>query len=324
MNPRFARLHPEMDVDEAIAYLRRQAGQVETIYYAYVLDAEQRLLGIVSLRDLLSARRDQHVHQVMRRRFQYVLEDARQEAVAKLMSDHRLLAIPVLDRTRVLRGIVTMDDAMRAAQENANREMQKVGGSEALDLPYLRTSLRDMIRKRAGWLALLFLGEMFTATAMSFFEQEIARAVVLALFIPLIISSGGNSGSQATTLVIRAMALGEVRPRQWWKVLLKEWASGIGLGLVLCSIGVSRILIWHGVFGSYGEHFAQLAFTVGTSLVFVVLFGTLAGAMLPLMLRGCRLDPASASAPAVATLVDVSGLIIYFSVAKLFMLGRLV
>jgi magnesium transporter len=257
----------------------------------------------------------------MRRRFQTVLETEQQQAVAKLMADHRLLAIPVLDPSGVMRGIVTVDDAMQAAQADADREIQKIGGSEALDRPYLETSSRDMIRKRAGWLSVLFLGEILTATAMAFFEKEISRAVVLALFIPLIISSGGNAGSQAATLVIRAMALGEVRPRQWWRVLSKELISGIGLGLILCLIGVVRILFWHSVSGVYGEQFAHLALVIGLSLIGVVLFGTVAGAMLPLILRSCRLDPASASAPAVATLVDVSGLIIYFSIAKVFLLG---
>jgi magnesium transporter len=321
MNPRFARLRPEMGVDEAIAYLRRQAGQVETIYDAYVLDSEQRLRGIVSLGDLISAPRDRRVQEVMHRRFQSVLESERQEAVAKLMADHRLLAIPVRDKAGVMCGIVTIDDALQAVREGASREIQKMGGMEALDAPYLQTGFRAMLRKRAVWLSVLFLGEMLTATAMGFFEAEIARAVVLALFIPLIISSGGNSGSQATTLVIRAMALGEVRPRQWFQVLRRELASGLGLGAALCLIGMARILIWHGVSGAYGSEFGQVALVVGASLVGVVLFGTLAGAMLPLILRSCRLDPASASAPAVATMVDVSGLIIYFSIAKLFLLG---
>jgi magnesium transporter len=180
-----------------------------------------------------------------------------------------------------------------------------------------------MMWKRAGWLAVLFLGEMLTATALGFFENEIAQAVVLALFIPLIISSGGNSGAQATTLVIRAMALGEVRLRHWWKIFRREFLAGITLGTVLCAIGVTRILVWHGVSGAYGEQFARVALTVGVSLIGVVLLGTITGAMLPLLLRACRLDPASASAPAVATLVDVSGLVIYFSSAKVFILGVL-
>jgi magnesium transporter len=323
MSPRFARLRPEMPIDEAIAYLRRQAGQVETIYYAYVLDEDRRLLGIVSLRDLLSARRDQPVRNVMRTRFQSVLDQDREEAVAKLMADYRLLAIPVVNRVGVMQGIVTIDDAMQAARENADEQLQKIGGMEALGGPYLTTSFGTMIRKRAGWLAALFLGEMLTATAMGFFQDEIARAVVLALFIPLIISSGGNSGSQATTLVIRAMALGEVRVRDAFKVLQREVMAGLGLGGVLSLIGILRIRVWHGLWGSYGEQFGRIALTVGTSLIGVVLFGTISGAMLPLLLRLCRADPATASAPAVATLVDVSGLVIYFSVAKLFMIGVL-
>lgn len=321
MNPRFARLRPEMDIDEAIAYLRRQAGQVETIYDAYVLDSGQRLLGVVSLSDLISSPRDRRVRQVMRRHFHSVLESERQEAVTKLMADHRLLAIPVRDKAGVMCGIVTIDDALQADREGASRELQKLGGMEALDGPYLQTGFRAMLRKRAGWLSVLFLGEMLTATAMAFFEAEIARAVVLALFIPLIISSGGNSGSQATTLVIRALALGEVRPRQWWQVLSRELGLGLGLGTVLCLIGVARILLWHGLSGAYGKDFEQVALVVGISLIGVVLFGTIVGAMLPLVLRACGLDPASASAPAVATMVDVSGLVIYFSIAKLFLLG---
>lgn len=321
MSPRFARLRPEMGIDEAIAYLRRQAGQVETIYYAYVLDLEQHLLGIISLRDLLSARPNQEVRHVMRTRFQCVFADEREEAVSKLMADHRLLALPVLNRSGVMQGIVTIDDAMQAARETAGRDLHKVGGMEALDGPYLETRFTKMIQKRAGWLSVLFVGELFTATAMGFFETEISRAVVLVMFIPLIISSGGNAGSQAATLIIRAMALGEVRLGQWWRVLSREALSGIALGAVLCVLGVTRILLWHGMSGAYGETFGRVALTVGASLIAIVLFGTLAGAMLPLLLRFCRFDPASASAPAVATLVDVSGLVIYFSVAKVFMLG---
>jgi magnesium transporter len=323
MSPRFARLRPEMGIDEAIAYLRRQAGQVETIYYAYVLDAAQRLLGTVSFRELLSASHEQTVRSVMRTNFQFVLEDERQEAVGKLMADHRLLALPVMNRNGIMQGIVTIDDAVLIARQNASRNLQKVGGMEALDEPYLNTGFTKMMWKRAGWLSALFLGEMLTATALGFFEREIAQAVVLALFIPLIISSGGNSGAQATTLVIRAMALGEVRLHHWWRILAREFLTGITLGAILCAIGITRILLWHGVSGAYGEDFARVALTVGVSLIGVVSLGTLTGAMLPLLLRACRLDPASASAPAVATLVDVSGLIIYFSVAKLFILGAM-
>jgi magnesium transporter len=321
MSPRFARLRPDMTIDEAIAYLRRQAGQVETVYYAYVLDADQHLLGTVSLRELLSAGHDQTLRNVMRTNFQFVLENARQEAVEKLMADHRLLALPVVTRSGVMQGIVTVDDAMLMARQSAGHNLQKVGGMEALDAPYLETGFGKMVWKRAGWLSALFLGEMLTATALGFFENQIAQAVVLALFIPLIISSGGNSGAQATTLVIRAMALGEVRLRHWWKILRREFLAGMTLGGVLCAIGVTRIVVWHSVSGAYGDQFARVALTVGVSLIGVVLLGTIIGAMLPLLLRAGRLDPASASAPAVATLVDVSGLVIYFSVAKVFIFG---
>jgi magnesium transporter len=208
-------------------------------------------------------------------------------------------------------------------QEEATEDAQKFGGMEALDAPYLQTGFWHMIKKRAGWLAILFLGEMFTASAMGQFEDEIAKAVVLALFVPLIISSGGNSGSQASTLIIRAMALGEVRLRDWWRIIRRELASGLTLGIILASIGVVRILAWQGAFHSYGEHYALVAITVGISLIGVVTWGTLSGSMLPFILRRVGFDPASASAPFVATLVDVTGLVIYFEVAKVVLGGTL-
>ena len=214
-----------------------------------------------------------------------------------------------------MKGIVTVDDVVDVVREEATEDMQKVGGVEALDAPYLEIEMPRMIRKRVGWLCVLFLGEMLTASAMGFFEKEIARAVVLALFIPLIISSGGNSGSQATTLVIRAMALGEVRLRDWWRVIRREFLAGLGLGLVLALIGFVRIVVWEGLFHTYGPHYVGIAATVAISLVGVVLWGTLAGSMLPFILRRLGFDPASASAPFVATLVDVSGLVIYFTAA---------
>jgi len=208
-------------------------------------------------------------------------------------------------------------------QEEATEDIQKIGGVASLAGPYLEVPLRVMIRKRAGWLAALFLGEMLTATAMGQFEAEITRAVVLALFVPLIISSGGNSGSQATTLVIRAMALGEVKIRDWWRVIRRELVTGLGLGLILASIGLVRILLWQALFNAYGEHYFLVALTVALSLVGVVLWGSIAGSILPFILRGLGLDPASASAPFVATLVDVTGLVIYFSVAVIVLRGTL-
>lgn len=323
MSPRFARVRPESTVDEAIAYLRRQAREVETIYYAYVIDDEQRLLGVVSFRDLFAADRAKRIRDVMRTQFISAAEDADQESVAKLFRQHHLLAIPVLDAERHIKGIVTIDDIVSVLQDEASEDIQKIGGSEAFDGPYLEITFFEMVKKRAGWLAILFVGEMLTATAMGYFEDEIAKAVVLALFLPLIISSGGNSGSQASTLVIRAMALGEVRLRDWFRVIRREIAAGMVLGLVLACIGVARILVWQKISGAYGAHYFLIALTIASSLVGVVTFGTIAGSMLPFILRRVGLDPATASAPFVATLVDVTGLIIYFSFAAVILRGTL-
>lgn len=323
MNPRFARLRPEMTVDEALSYLRKQAGQVETLYYAYVLDEEQRLLGVLSLRELFQAPGTKLVREVMHTDLVTVPEDLDQEAVSRLYVEHDLLAIPVVDRQGRMKGIITFDDIADVVREEATEDVQKIGGMQALEEPYLFTPFLELVRKRAGWLTLLFLGEMLTATAMAYFEHEIARAVVLALFVPLIISSGGNSGSQATTLVIRAMAVGEVKIRDWWRVMRREVGAGLALGSVLGTVGLVRILVWQAVGGVYGEHYLLLALTVAFSLVGVVLWGSLVGAMLPFAFRRLGLDPASASAPFVATLVDVTGLVIYFSVASLVLRGTL-
>jgi magnesium transporter len=234
-----------------------------------------------------------------------------------------LAALPVTDSVGVLIGIVTSDDILDIAETLATEEMQMFGGSEALDEPYMQVSLPQMVKKRAGWLVILFLGEMLTATAMGFFEKEISRAIVLALFIPLIISSGGNSGSQAATLVIRALALGEVKLRDWWRVMSREIFSGLALGTILGSIGFLRVVLWSAFSDLYGPHWLLVAFTVGIALVGVVIWGTLSGSMLPLVLRRCGFDPAASSAPFVATLVDVTGLVIYFTVAALILKGTL-
>jgi magnesium transporter len=324
MSPRFARVRPEMTVDEAVSYLRRQAREpMETIYYVYVLDAEQHLLGVVSFRELFSAPAHRPVSDVMRKDLIAVPEELDQEAVARLMARHDLMAVPVVDAARRMRGIVTLDDIVDVMHEEATEDIQKLGGMAALDTPYWQTGLLPMLRKRAGWLSILFLGEMLTATAMGRYEHEITRAVVLALFVPLIISSGGNSGSQASTLIVRAMALGEVRLRDVLGVARRELASGLALGAILALIGLARILVWQALFGSYGEHAVLVAATVALSLMGVVAWGTLSGALLPFALRSLGWDPASASAPFVATLVDVSGLVIYFSVAQLLLRGTL-
>ncbi len=324
MNPRFTRVRPDMTVDEAISYLRRQArAHVETIYYNYVLDSEQRLRGVVSFRQLFRTPGHERIDAVMETDVVSVPEDMDQEAVARLMAQHDFGAMPVVDADGHMKGIVTVDDIVDVVQEEATEDIQKIGGMEALEAPYFQTDFLTMVRKRGGWLAALFIGEMLTATAMGHYEDEVARAVVLALFVPLIISSGGNSGSQASTLVIRAMALGEVRLVDWWRIAGRELMAGLALGGLLAVIGLVRVLVWQAAFHSYGLHYMRVALTVSISLVGVVTWGTLSGSLLPFLLRKLRFDPASASAPFVATLVDVMGLVIYFSVAKLMLTGTL-
>lgn len=324
MSPRFARLRPEMSVDEAIRYLQRQARErLETIYYAYVLDAEQRLRGVVSFRDLFAAPGDKPLSEVMHVDVISVPDTLDQESVARIIAEHDLSALPVVDAQGRMKGIVTIDDVVDVVQREATEDIQKLGGMESLDTPYLQTPLLEMIRKRAGWLSALFLGELLTASAMGRFEDEIAKAVVLALFVPLIISSGGNSGSQATTLIIRAMALGEVKLGDWWRIMRRELLAGLALGLILATLGMVRILVWQQVFHTYGAHPVPVAITVAVSLVGIVTWGTVAGSMLPFVIRRAGFDPASASAPFVATLVDVSGLVIYFSVAQVVLRGTL-
>jgi magnesium transporter len=324
MNPRFVRLRPDVTVDVAVRYLRTQARkQIETIAYAYVIDGSDKLLGMVSFRDLLLSPPDRLVSQIMETELITLPENLDQEEVGRRFAQYGLKAIPVVDEEGIIKGIITIDDVVGVVQREATEDIQKLGGMEALDAPYFQISLRDMIQKRAGWLMILFVSEMFTATAMGYFEKEIERAVVLALFIPLIISSGGNSGSQATTLIIRAMALGEVKLRDWWRVFLRELASGLALGAILGTMGLIRIMAWPSRHALYGEHYRLIAATVGTSLVGIVLWGTLMGSMLPFVLRRLGFDPASASAPFVATLVDVTGIVIYFTVASVILGGIL-
>ncbi len=324
MSSRYARLRPEMSVDEAIRYLRIQATtEVETIYYAYVLDPAQHLLGVVSFRQLLLAAPGKQVRDIMQTQLVTVSDHADQEQVSKLLAKRDFLAIPVIDDEHHMKGIVTFDDIADVVQEEATEDMQKFGGVSALEAPYFKTAFWEMLQKRAGWLTVLFLGEMFTATAMAFFEQEIEKAVVLALFIPLIISSGGNSGSQATTLIIRALSLGEIKLGDWWRVLFREIRYGVMLGAILGIIGLARILVWSTYSSVYGQHYILIANTVAFSLVGVVLWGTITGSMLPFMLKRAGFDPAAASAPLVATLVDVTGLVIYFSIASMVLSGTL-
>lgn len=324
MNSRFARLRPEMTVEEALRYLRAQStSQIETIYYAYVLDRSQVLLGVVSLRELFLAKSHNIVKDIMSTDIVSVLQDEDQESISKTFSNYNFLAIPVVDEINVMKGIITVDDVVEVIEEEATEDIQKIGGMEALGEPYLEIGMFDMIKKRAGWLMALFIGEMFTASAMAHYEHSIAQATVLALFIPLVISSGGNSGSQATTLIIRALSLGEVRIQDWFRVFRREIVSGLCLGIILGIIGYLRIFLWPNREAVYGEHWGYIGLTVSFSLLGIVLWGTLTGSMLPFVLRKLRLDPATASAPFVATVVDVTGLVIYFTVAHFFLKGLL-
>jgi len=324
MSPRFVRLRPEMTVAEAITYVRLQAQEeAETMYYIYVLDAGQHLLGAMSFRELFIAPGEKLVKDIMKTDIVTCNEQMDQEALSLTFKQEDLLAIPVVDGENRMKGIVTIDDIVDVVEEEATEDIQKMGGTEALDMPYLASSIAEMVKKRAGWLTALFLSEMLTTTAMGYYESEIAKAVVLALFVPLVISSGGNSGSQASTLVIRAMALGEVRLRDWVRVFRRELVSGFALGAILGIIGFARVTIWEFLFHSYGEHYWLIGLTVCCSLVLIVLWGSLSGALLPFLLRRLGFDPASASTPFVATLVDVTGLIIYFNVARIVLHGSL-
>jgi magnesium transporter len=323
MSPRYVGLRAEMSVDEAIKYLRRAAREraAETIYYIYVLDAQQRLIGVVSFRDLFAAPPERTVREVMRADVVSVRDDLDQEAVANVMAESDLMAVPVVDAEGRIRGIVTVDDIVDVVREEATEDIQKIGGTEALDAPYLEVGVLELVRKRAVWLTVLFLGQLLTATAMALYEDAIARAVVLALFIPLIISSGGNSGSQASTLVIRALAVGEVRLRDWGRVFVRELGTSLLLGVILGTIGLLRVVLWPAREEAFGEHFLLIGLTVAVSLVWIVVWGSIAGSMLPFVLRRLGFDPASASAPFVATVVDVTGLVIYFSVATAILTG---
>jgi magnesium transporter len=312
-------------VAQTLDYIKRVALQKETVYVAYLLDHEDRLVGVVSLRQLIVADASETVlHAGSRRAPVTVTPSTDREEVARVIAKYNLLAVPVVDEGEHVLGIVTVDDVIDAIVREQTEDVQKFGGMEALGAPYMDIGLGRMIRKRAPWLCALFLSEMLTATAMQRFQGEIERAALLAMFIPLVMSSGGNSGSQATSLIIRAMALGEIRLRDWWRIAVRELPTGLMLGAILGVIGFARISLWQvlGIY-NYGPHHVLVALTVALALVGIVSFGSLAGSMLPFILRRLGFDPASASAPFVATLVDVTGLVIYFSVAMLILRGTL-
>ena len=326
MTTEFVAVTTEWTVGQALAHVREVERERETVYTLYVLDpASRALVQVVTLRRLINGVADAPILSVAQVNPPVACDPLLdQEEVARLIRRHDLLSIPVLDAQRRVLGIVTVDDVLDALIAESNEDVQKFGGVEALDAPYLHIGFGQMIRKRAGWLSVLFLGEMLTASAMQHFSDELAKAVVLTLFIPLIMSSGGNSGSQATSLLIRALALGELKLRDWWKVALRELPTGATLGAILGVLAVVRITVWQlGGFYDYGPHWMILAFTIACSLVGIVTFGSLSGSMLPFVLKRLGFDPASASAPFVATLVDVTGLVIYFSIAALILGGTL-
>lgn len=323
MTPHYVAIRQEWTVREVLDHVRAYGTNSETLSVLYVVDDNGVLIDDIRVREFLLAPHDRLVSDIMDHRFvKLTATDAAESAVNVFLAEDRK-ALPVTDTSGILIGIVTIDDVLKIAETRATAEIQKVGGSEALDEPYMTIGFWQMIKKRGGWLVVLFLGEMLTATAMGFFEGEIEKAVVLALFVPLIISSGGNSGSQATTLVIRALAIGEVKLADWWRVMRREILSGLALGSILGTIGFFRIAVWSIFSKIYGPHWLLVALTVGVSLVGIVMWGTLAGSMLPFVLRRLGFDPATSSAPFVATLVDVTGLVIYFSVAYVFLRGTL-
>jgi len=324
MTPHYVAISPEMTAGVALEHIRKVGSKSETLNVVYILDASGKLLEDIRLGSLVLADPQTKVTDIADPALVALhAMDDRETALGSFEKYDRV-ALPVTDADGNMLGIVTVDDMLDVAQSEATEDIQKLGGSEALDAPYTQVGLWDMIRKRGGWLSALFLGEMLTATAMSFFEGEIAKAVVLALFVPLIISSGGNSGSQAASLIIRALALRELKLLDWFKVFRREFISGLALGFMLGVIGFFRIVLWqHLHLTNYGQHYMLLAFTVWASLIGVVMFGTLAGSMLPFILRRLGFDPAASSAPFVATLVDVTGLCIYFSVALLILHGTL-
>jgi magnesium transporter len=325
MTTEFVSVPADYTVEQTLRHIREVERTRETVYAIYVLDQRRVLLRVVTLRQLISGEPDQLIVVLGPGRPPVVVHgDTDREEVARLISIHDLLSVPVLnDRGQVL-GIVTVDDVIDAIVAESAEDVQKFGGVEATSAPYLRIGLADMVRRRAGWLCALFLSEMLTASAMQHFEGELQKAVVLTLFIPLIMSSGGNSGSQATSLLIRALALGELRLTDWWRVALRELPTGLILGAILGAIGIVRITAWQSLhFFDYGPHWPLVALTVGTGLVGIVTFGSLTGSMLPFVLKRLGFDPANASAPFVATLVDVTGLVIYFSVALMILRGTL-
>lgn len=324
MNPDYVYIYEENTVAEVIETIRRHARNSETIDVIYVINTAGELLDDIRIRDFILASPGTKVNEIMDGRYIALNVNDDQESASSVFKMNNRVALPVTDDNNILLGIVTIDDILWVAEEEFSEDIQKIGGTEALNAPYLDIGIVKLVQKRAGWLVILFLSEMLTATAMQFFNKEIEAATVLALFIPLIMSSGGNSGSQASTLIIQAMALGELTVADWWRVMRRELISGTLLGIILGSIGFLRIMVWQNLhIYDYGIYWKLVAATIFFSLIGIVLWGSLMGSMLPIIMKKLKLDPAASSAPFVATLVDVTGIIIYFTVAFIFLQGKL-
>jgi len=324
MTPEYVAVRPHFTVQEALEYIRKFGHDSETLNVIYVVDKKWKLIDDIKIREILLAPADKLISELSDNRFVSFSAYEDQEVAVKVFADHDRVALPVTASDGTLIGIVTVDDVMDVQEQESTEDFQKFGGVAELDLSYTKTSLFEMIKKRSGWLVVLFIGQLFTATAMAVFEVQLEQALMLALFIPLIISSGGNSGSQAASIIIRSLALGELKLKNWWYVMRKELLTGLILGTILGLVGLARVFVWQssGLY-DYGTYWIWIGITVATALVFIVLWGTLAGSMIPFLLKKLKLDPATASAPLVATLVDVTGLIIYFSIAVLFLTGKM-
>ncbi len=324
MNPDYVYVYPNYTAGEVLDTIRRYAHNTETIDVIYVIDEEGKLIDDIRIKTIIMSPPETKVEDLIDGRFISLNVNDDKEVANEIFKMNNRVALPVTDNQGILLGIVTIDDVLWIASEEFTEDLQKMGGTEALNEPYLDIGIFKLVKKRGGWLAILFLGEMLTASAMQYFEGEIEAATVLALFIPLIMSSGGNSGSQASTLIVQAMAMGEITVADWWKVMRRELISGLLLGVLLGSIGFLRLFLWQTLhIFDYGQYYMLVGSTIFCTLIGIVLWGSLVGSMLPFLLKKLRYDPAVSSAPFVATLVDVTGIIMYFSIAYLFLQGRL-
>ncbi len=321
MTPDYVRVKPDWTVAESLAHVRRFGRDSETLNVVYVTGPGRVLIDDLRIRQLLTVDPETRIDALMDRAYVALRVDDDQEAAVAVFRRHDRSALPVVDGKGVLVGIVTVDDVLDVQEREATEDIQMLGGTQALDDPYLEVPIWTMVRKRGVWLVVLLFGGMLTAEAMTYYEDALSQAVVLAIFLPLIIASGGNSGSQAATLITRAMALGEVRLNDWWRVMRRELASGALLGVVLGVLGAGRVALWAVAFGAYGSDWPLVALTVGLSLLGVVIWGSLSGSLLPMLLKRLGADPATSSAPFIATIVDVTGIVLFFTVAAVVLQG---